>query len=108
MTSSKTYLTRMIVFLIIVGLGSAVIGETLLAIFLLNPLLNGAIFGVILVGIALNFRQVIMLGPELRWLDDFHASLATGSSMLSEQRTEQSENKIQLLSPMARMLSEQR
>ncbi len=108
MTSSKTYLTRMIVFLIIVGLGSAVIGETLLAIFLVNPLLNGAIFGVILVGIALNFRQVIMLGPELRWLDDFHASPATGSSMLSEQRTEQSENKIQLLSPMARMLADQR
>jgi hypothetical protein len=49
-----------------------------------------------------------MLGPELRWLDDFHASLATGSSMLSEQRTEQSENKIQLLSPMARMLADQR
>jgi len=37
MTSSKTYLTRMIVFLITVGLGSAVIGETLLAIFLGEP-----------------------------------------------------------------------
>lgn len=108
MTSSKTYLTRMVLFLIVVGLGAALMAERLLGIFLVNPLLNGAIFGVILVGIILNFRQVILLGPEMRWLDNFRSSLATDSTMLSEQRTDTSEDKIQLLSPMARMLADRR
>ena len=108
MTRSKTYLTRMVLFLTVVGLGCALIAPVLAKIFLVNPLLNGAIFGVILVGIILNFRQVVMLAPEMRWLDNFRASLATDTGMFSEQRTDVSEDKIQLLSPMARMLADRR
>jgi hypothetical protein len=108
MTRSKTYLTRMVLFLIAVGLGCALMTSTLVNIFLVNPLLNGAIFGVIVVGIVLNFRQVILLGPEMRWLDSFRASLSTETGMFAEQRTDSSEDKIQLLSPMARMLADRR
>lgn len=108
MTRSKTYLTRMVLFLAVVGLGCALIAPVLAKTFLVNPLLNGAIFGVILVGIILNFRQVVMLAPETRWLDNFRASLATDPGMFSEQRTDSSEDKIQLLSPMARMLADRR
>ncbi|MBL8645150.1 MAG: flagellar motor protein MotA, partial [Rhodospirillaceae bacterium] len=106
MTNSNTYLTRMVVFLIAVGVGCALLVNTLVTIFLVNPLLNGAIFGVILVGIVLNFRQVVMLRPEVNWLDQFRASL--NSDTLSDQRTDTSEDNIRLLSPMARMLADRR
>lgn len=108
MTNSKTYLTRMVLFLIAVGIGAGLIAVTLVNIFLVNPLLNGSIFAVILVGIILNFRQVLMLNPETRWLDNFRAATATGSENLAEQRTDSSEDNIQLLSPMARMLANRR
>jgi biopolymer transport protein ExbB/TolQ len=108
MTSNKTYLTRMVLFLVAVGLGCALIAPALANIFLVNPLLNGAIMAVIVVGIALNFRQVLQLAPEMRWVENFRASATTDVSMLAEQRTDTSTEKIQLLSPMARMLADKR
>jgi len=108
MTNTKTYLTRMVLFLVAVGLGTALMAQTLIAIFQVNPLLNGAILAVIVVGIALNFRQVLMLSPEIRWVENFRASLSPDTGLLSEQRTDSSEDKIQLLSPMARMLADRR
>src|ERR1700761_8266917 len=75
MTDTRTYLTRMTLFLVVVGIGVALISRTLLGIFLVNPLLNGVILAVIVLGIVLNFRQVILLGPEARWLDRFHTGM---------------------------------
>jgi biopolymer transport protein ExbB/TolQ len=108
MTNTKTYLTRMVLFLVAVGLGTALMAQTLLTIFQVNPLLNGAILAVIVIGIALNFRQVLLLNPEIRWVESFRAAMTSDTGMLSEQRTDSSEDKIQLLSPMARMLADKR
>ena len=102
MTDTKTYLTRMVLFLVVVLVGLAFISETLLTIFLVNPLLNGAIFGVIILGIALNFRQVAMLGPEAKWIEAFRNDGNSNAPTLS------SESGIRLLSPMARMLEEKK
>lgn len=107
MTDTKTYLTRMIAFLAIVGVGSAFVATTLLAIFLVNPVLNGLIFGVIVTGIVLNFRQVIMIAPEARWIESFQSSSQSDSSF-GDDRSVPSEGKLRLLSPMARMLEEKR
>jgi hypothetical protein len=41
------------------------------AAFLANPGLNGLIIGVLLIGIALSFRQVIRLYPEVNWVNGF-------------------------------------
>jgi hypothetical protein len=98
----------MVLFLVVVGLGAAVIAPTLAEIFLVNPLLNGGIFGVILTGIALNFRQIVMLNPEIRWLEHFRAATAGDTTSLAEQRGDTSDQGIQLLSPMARMLADRR
>ncbi len=106
MMNSNTYLTRMVIFLIAVGIGCALLTNTLITIFMVNPLLNGAILAVILVGIALNFREVMLLRPEMNWLDQFRASLSAEN--FSEQRTDTSEDNIRLLSPMARMLADRR
>ncbi len=109
MSDTKTYLTRMIVFLAVVGVGVAFIGQNLLGFFLVNPLLNGLILGVILTGVFLNFRQVGMLGPESRWIERFRTSVMEGAVTLSEERSQpDNEEKLRLLSPMARMLEEKR
>jgi len=108
MTDTKTYLTRMIVFLVIVGVGLAFIAQTLIGIFVVNPILNGLIFGIIIAGIALNFRQVIMLGPEARWIEAFHGGEPGKRDTFGDMPTVSGETELKLLSPMARMLEEKR
>jgi biopolymer transport protein ExbB/TolQ len=103
MTDTKTYLTRMVLFLVAVLVGLAFIINTLITIFMVNPLLNGAIFGVIILGIALNFRQVGLLSPEARWIDDFR-----NDSVNSDAPTISEASNIRLLSPMARMLEQKK
>jgi biopolymer transport protein ExbB/TolQ len=109
MTDTTKYLTRMVIFLAVVGVGIAFIGQNLVSFFLVNPLLNGLILGVILTGIFLNFRQVGMLGPESRWIERFRQTVLEGASPLSEERSQpDEEERLRLLSSMARMLEEKR
>ena len=108
MTDTKTYLTRMIVFLVVVGVGMAFIAQTLIGIFLVNPLLNGLIFAIIIAGIALNFRQVIMLGPAAKWIEAFHSNAGAKPESLGDMPSLSGDTEIKLLSPMARMLEEKR
>ncbi len=109
MTDTKTYLTRMIIFLVIVGVGLALIIQTLIPIFMVNPILNGAIFAVIVGGIALNVRQVNMLAPEARWIETFHnTGDAAKRDTFGEMPSVSAETELKLLSPMARMLEEKR
>ncbi|MDX2145347.1 MAG: flagellar motor protein MotA [Rhodospirillaceae bacterium] len=108
MTNTRTYLTRMILFLVAVGAGAGLIAPTLIGIFLVNPLLNGGILGVIVIGIVLNVRQILQLNPEIRWLEAFRASMSSEAGNLAEHRGDTTEAHIQLLSPMARMLADRR
>jgi len=108
MTDNKSYLTRMLLFLAAVGVGCGLIAQTLLGIFMVNPALNGAILAVIITGIVLNFRQVMMLGPEAEWLERFKSGAEAESETLGEQRTESTGARLRLLSSMQRMLSERR
>lgn len=96
MTGPQTYLTRMIVFLVAVLIAAGFLYQPLLAVILENPALNGLILAVLALGIFYAFRQVMMLRPEVEWLDRFRRS-EPGMSVQREPR---------LLAPMARMLSE--
>ncbi len=106
MNDTKTYLTRMIVFLAVVGAGSAFVAPQLLDIFLVNPALNGLIFGVIITGVVLNFRQVLSIQPEAEWIESFQTT--SQGEGLSDDRIHPNDSKLRLLSPMARMLQEKR
>ena len=108
MTDTKTYLTRMIIFLVVVGVGLAFIAQTLVTIFTVNPLLNGLIFAIIITGIVFNFRQVITLGPEARWIEGFHSGDSDRRDSLGAMPSASSDGELKLLSPMARMLEEKR
>ncbi len=71
MTNPRRFLLRMIFFLIAVGLVASFLFEPLQGAFMANAPLNGLIIGVLVLGIIYNFRQVIMLYPEVSWIEDF-------------------------------------
>jgi len=61
----------MIPFLGLVGLAAILLIGPLSDAFLSNPVFNAIIFTVFLAGIAINFRQVSMLSPEVMWINHF-------------------------------------
>ena len=94
MTRPQHFLIRMMLF---VGAVIAVV------IFLYMPLqeafranvpLNSLIVSVLLLGIIYNFRQVLMLNPDVKWLEDFQQNKLGGQPP-------------HLLAPMATMLGDQ-
>jgi hypothetical protein len=71
LSSPRIFLVRMLVFLILCSLVVVVLYRQIWAAFLANPGLNALIIGVLLIGIALAFRQVIRLFPEIYWVNGF-------------------------------------
>jgi hypothetical protein len=95
MTRPNRYLLRMAIFLAAVAAVAGVLAPGLVRAFMANPGLNGLIVGVFVVGIVMNFRQVLLLKPEVEWLETWRR----GQPSLSGA-------KLRLLAPMASMLGE--
>jgi hypothetical protein len=71
LSSPRIFLIRMMVFLILCGLVAIVLYKQIWTAFLANPGLNALIFGVLVIGILLAFRQVIRLFREVDWVNGF-------------------------------------
>src|SRR2546422_2760276 len=71
LSSPRIFLVRMLVFLILCALVVIVLYKQIWTAFLANPGLNALIIGVLAIGIALAFRQVIRLFPEVDWVNGF-------------------------------------
>jgi hypothetical protein len=71
LSSPRIFLVRMVVFLILCSLVMVVLYRQIVAAFFANPGLNALIVGVLVIGIALAFRQVIRLFPEVNWVNSF-------------------------------------
>ena len=71
LSSPRIFLVRMMVFLILCALVVVVLNKQIWVAFLANPGLNALIIGVLFIGIALSFRQVIRLFPEVNWVNGF-------------------------------------
>jgi len=71
LSSPRTHLVQMLVFLILCALFVVVLYRQIWAAFLANPGLNTLIIFVLLIGIAFAFRQVIRLFPEINWVNSF-------------------------------------
>src|SRR2546423_13624933 len=71
LSSPRIFLVRMLVFLILCSLVVVVLNRQIWVAFLANPWLNALIIGVLFIGIALAFRQVIRLFPEVNWVNGF-------------------------------------
>ena len=96
MTQPQRYLTRMTVFVVAVIVIAGALYAPLERAFLANPILNGVILGVLVLGIGYVFRQVMQLKPEVDWLEMYRRD----QPGLSVQRAPM------LLAPMATMLGE--
>ena len=97
MTSSQRFINRMILFLLLAAVAVIAAHEIVFRIFMHNPILNGLILGVLLVGIVYIFRRVFSLKPEIRWIESFR-SAKPGFSLQAAPR---------LLAPVASALGEQ-
>ena len=71
LSSPRIFLVRMVVFLTLCALVAVVLYKQIWVAFLNNPGLNALIIGVLAIGIALAFRQVIRLFPEIDWVNGF-------------------------------------
>lgn len=101
----QRYIFRMSLFLVIVAAACAALAPQLQDAFLANALLNGMILGVLLLGVIYIFRQVIVLHPEVDWLERLRRETQGGvvfPGALSGQRAPR------LLGPMMTMLGEKR
>jgi hypothetical protein len=100
MTSPTTYLWRMLAFLVAVAVIAGLLSGEIARAFAANPMLNGVIVAVLLLGIAWNIRQVLALTREVEWLEAFRSPqsgarsspspklLAAMASMLASRRSE--------------------
>ena len=98
MTKPKAYLFRMALFLLFVFVAGFLLIGPLRDAFLANTILNGVILGVLLLGIIHMFRLVLMLRPEVAWIESFRREGVTVSSGREPR----------LLAPMATMLGERK
>jgi hypothetical protein len=73
MTPPLRFLWRMVGFLAVVLLLVLLLGGELAHAFATNPVLNSLIVGVALIGVAWNLRQVLVLRPEVDWLEGFRS-----------------------------------
>jgi len=86
----------MIVFLLIAAAVILAISRPLVSAFQANPAINGLILGVLVLGIVYSFRQVLLLRPEVQWIETFRRS-EPGLSVQGPPT---------LLGPMATMLGD--
>jgi hypothetical protein len=96
MTRPDRYLVRMLIFLALVAGAAMLLYLPLIQAFQANIILNGLILATLAFGIVYAFRQVLMLRPEVEWVEIFRRS----DPGLSVQRQPT------LLAPMATMLGE--
>ncbi len=94
MTILRYYLLMMIAFLAIVAVVCGLLYKQLHDAFMANWGFNLVILGALAIGIILNIRRVIILGPEINWIEIFR----TGTSGLSVADSPQ------LLRPLAKHL----
>jgi hypothetical protein len=102
MNQSRRFLIRMVLFLVLVAGLAALLGRSLVNAFMGNPAVNGVILGILIAGIIYIFRQVLLLDPELDWIESFRNHEADDDSLLMPDRSPR------LLGSIARMLEAQR
>jgi hypothetical protein len=96
LSSPRIFVVRMLVFLILCSLVVVILHRQIWTAFLANPGLNGLIIAVLLIGIALAFRQVLRLYPEVAWVNGFR---------LADPAIEEGAPPV-LLAPMAALLGD--
>ncbi|HUK10813.1 MAG TPA: flagellar motor protein MotA [Stellaceae bacterium] len=98
MTRPQRYLTRMGLFIVAVIAIAALLSQALFRFFMGNPAVNGLILGILAAGTLYTFRQVMLLNPEVSWIERFRRN----------QIDPARDRMPRLLAPMARMLTDRK
>ena len=98
MTSPQRFVVRMVLFILALAVMGIFLISPLERAFQANVFLNGIILGVLFLGIIYNLRQVLVLFPEVTWIELFRKNLP-GLSLVRNPR---------LLAPMATMLGDRK
>lgn len=101
LTKPRRFILRMVLFLILVALVIGALISPIIDAFAANPALNGLIAGAFVAGLIYVFRQVSILGREVRWMETYtndEAEAVDASTKLQPV----------LLAPMAHMLRDSR
>lgn len=98
LSNARPYLMRMFIFLVLVSLLLTVLSPQMKTAFFTNPGLNSLILFVLGLGVLYAFRQVLALGPEVRWVNNFRRA---------DPGIGQAKPPV-LLAPMATMLGDRR
>jgi hypothetical protein len=107
MSRPNRFLIRMVVFLAIVAAVAGVLLPQLQRAFLANAPFNGLILGVLLLGILYTFRQVLLLRPEVDWLERIQQeSSGRQGPVIPSSMTE--ERPPRLLAPLANMVGDRK
>lgn len=92
------FIIRMIAFLIIISVFFLYNLEKLNIFFNTNPTLNSVIIAVLVLGIILMFRQILVLAPEINWMESFMSDKKKPSKIIRTPR---------LLKPMSQIMRSQ-
>jgi NADH:ubiquinone oxidoreductase subunit 5 (subunit L)/multisubunit Na+/H+ antiporter MnhA subunit len=95
-SSPGLFLFRMVVFLTLAGFIAYLLQKRIVEAFWFNPLLNGLIGLVLLLGVVYSFAQVIRLYREIRWVN----------AQREPDETKRMPSDPVLLAPMAALLGE--
>jgi hypothetical protein len=74
LSSPRIFLIRMVVFVVLAAFVVLIIHAEIARAFMSNPALNAVIICVLVIGVALAFRQVLRLFPEIHWVNGFRVS----------------------------------
>ena len=77
LTYPQVYLWRMILFVILIGFLIFIQIRTISEAFMANPILNGLIIAVGLIGVVLSVFQVTRLFREINWVNRFRSGAAS-------------------------------
>ena len=75
MTSPQRFVVRMVLFILALAVMGIFLISPLERAFQANVFLNGIILGVLFLGIIYNLRQVLVLFPEVTWIELFRKNL---------------------------------
>ncbi|WP_370517588.1 flagellar motor protein MotA [Spiribacter sp. 2438] len=99
MRNPNRVLIWIMAFLAAVALVAGLLHQPLSEAFLANPVFNGMILGVLFIGLVINCRQIVVLRPEVEWVEQFRRSEPSDMPPLPGSR---------LLGSMAKMLTGRR
>lgn len=98
MTRPQRYLLHMALFVAAVVAMCALLFSSLARFFLGNPAVNGTIVGIMLAGTVYVFRQVMLLNPEVGWIERYRRNQAQPARARAPR----------LIAPVVQMLAERK